>query len=187
MKQYIIFSVIVLLAAGSARAGLILQDQFNGSIQILLASPVGQTFTAEDPKVTIGFYIGDANPDFGPIDLSIELFYGAGVGGPSLGSAPVEGLSPGFAGFFYADFTSVPLTVGQVYTAIISSSSERGAVATDDFNPYSGGVYVLQGALIPGMDAAFRVQPQAIPAPGAILLGSIGVGLVSWLRRRRTL
>ena len=78
-------------------------------------------------------------------------------------------------------------TVGGVYTAgqIVTLTVSGSNIAY---------IYALGDPTIPiptagGSDSwtLDNLQIQFIPAPGAILLGGIGVSLVGWLRGRRTL
>lgn len=70
------------------------------------------------------------------------------------------------------------VTTGQYVTLTVTASDIAYVTAEGDSISYSDN-WALDN---------LKYEPnEAIPAPGAIFLGSIGVGFVGWLKRRRTL
>lgn len=174
----------VLLAASAGRGGVIRLPATGGGHLISAHSPIGQSFTAEDPLVRIGLHIRpnsqNPNPDR---NLLVQLFAGEGVGGPVLDARTVEPAA-GFVGYLGVDYAHVPLAVGQKYSVTLSSTSSHW-VSNSSSQSYAGGVAIItavpRGEL---NDKAFEVVP--IPEPTSLATALPAAGIAALLFRRRS-
>jgi hypothetical protein len=200
MKKLIAICILlVLMSAGAANAAVTL------TFDELPTQPVdGLSYMG----VTFGFKV-DGSPStdavyngIGPGNLTYlqdPTLEGTSAGILTLDfSAPTDLLEFGVALNSYFD-TALAYVV-----KLYDSSYALSGTFIGDTSPlvlWSEGLFTYSGAPVSRAVISFNEQAgsrfaidnltfnpgNTIPAPGAVLLGSIGLGLVNWLRRRKTL
>jgi hypothetical protein len=180
------------------------------SFQLAAFGPTGQSFVAIDSNLTsFGFQFNALNPGSVNLPFTFTLREGAGFGGAVVSTidftlpTSIDSRTPTWFDF---DVTGTDVTIGNTYTAILSSSSARnGVVMGPDINIFTG--QELSGdAYLPGRaffttpvypncaitghcDLNFRVTgvtpAGAVPEPASWALMIAGFGLAGGALRRR--
>ena len=194
MKKLITICAILISVAGLAGAAPTIVIDFESLTDYEVVDDqylaLGADFGGTATILTAGVSL---NPIFPPYSGSNVI-----TDDPLLGIVRIDAVGSPWSmiGGYVTGNTNITLT------AYAADSSVLGTVSTGGANYIGAGTGLLPNIFLsvtaPGIAYAvfsdsgysFTVDDlslQAIPAPGAILLGSIGMGVVSWLRRRRTL
>ena len=158
-------------------------------LQIAANAQVGQSFTAVSSAITtIGFSFDGFNFTAGSAPVTVSLRHGNGVDGVVIAERSILPSSePSFSAniLSFADFTGTSLTVGSVYTAVLSTTTAFWGVYVAP-DGYAGGTAFVLGNAQPTDDLVFQVNSATVPEPFGGALLAIGVGALFVARRRRS-
>lgn len=161
------------------RSGAEASDPYAKWTDVTLSTSFGgRPGLADNASFVFNFAVPElGDPDFG-VDHYVNLVYGDYDVNPM--SAVVEGYS---VPLLDNQAGGVDGYIWRAYAPVAWADMLDGQVTLDIVAP--GEPYVVFDYAL--LDVEPLSTGHTIPAPGAIVLGALGAGLVGWLRRRRTL